>query len=92
MHQFVLILITLTWLFSGNVVKSGCMLEISNWICNTPSHSPIETKFWEHLVELGRKQQVLRVQVWLNVFFQIKLSQKVQVKMVTLKRLLVLFL
>jgi hypothetical protein len=73
-------------LYSGNVVKSGRLLEISSWICNTPSHSPTETKLRELLVELGRKQQVLGVQVWLSVFFQIELSQRVWVKMVTLKR------
>jgi hypothetical protein len=71
----VLILITLTWLCSGNVVKSGRLLETSSWICNTPSHSPTETKLRELLVELGRKQRVLGVQVWLSVFFQIELSQ-----------------
>jgi hypothetical protein len=73
-------------LYSGNVVKSGRLLEISSWICNTPSHSPTETKLRELLVELGRKQQVLGVQVWLSVFLQIELSQRVWVKMVTLKR------
>jgi len=86
LHQFVLILITLTWLCSGNVVKSGRLLETSSWICNTPSHSPTETKLRELLVELGRKQRVLGVQVWLGVFFQIELSQRVWVKMVNLKR------
>jgi hypothetical protein len=49
-----------------------------------PPHSPTKTKIWELLVELGRKQQVLGVQVWLSVFFQIKLFLKVWVKMVTL--------
>ncbi|CAM6051335.1 unnamed protein product [Sphagnum compactum] len=47
----------------GNVVKSGRLLEISSWICNTPSHSPTETKLRELLVELGHKQRVLGVQV-----------------------------
>lgn len=52
-----------TALFSGNVLSSGRMLETDNWIYKTPPHSSIETKLWELLLNLGRKEQILGVQV-----------------------------
>lgn len=53
-------------LCSGNVLTSGRQLESSSWIHKTPSHSTVETKLRELLLDLGREEQVLGVQVCLD--------------------------
>lgn len=50
-------------LFSGNVLGSGRMLETESWVHKTPSHSSVETKLRELLLNLGREDSILGVQV-----------------------------
>jgi aarF domain-containing kinase len=52
-----------TALFSGNVLRSGRMLETESWVHKSPSHSSVETKLRELLLNLGREDQILGVQV-----------------------------
>ncbi|KAG0571499.1 hypothetical protein KC19_VG016500 [Ceratodon purpureus] len=52
-----------TALFSGNVLKSGRSLETESWIHKSPSHSSVESKLRELLLNLGREDQILGAQV-----------------------------
>ena len=51
---------------SGNVLTSGRMLESESWIHKSPSLSTVETKLRELLLELGREEQIMGVQVCLK--------------------------
>lgn len=48
------------------------MLETDDWIYKTPPHSSIETKLWELLLNLGRKEQILGVQVCVSLHMSVK--------------------
>lgn len=48
---------------SGNVLGSGRKLETESWVHKTPSHSSVETKLRELLLNLGREDSILGVQV-----------------------------
>lgn len=52
-------------MISGNVLTSGRMLESESWIHKSLSLSTVETKLRELLLELGREEQIMGVQVCL---------------------------